>query len=77
MFLIDELPSVEAHEQVIPDAVAPVVERPLRSGARYRVVKGFHRPAELSRRLAALGWTISAHPVGWRFFYATASRAPS
>ena len=77
VFLIDELPSVEAHERVIPDALAPVVERPLRSGARYRVVKVFYQPAELSRRLATLGWKISAHPVGWRFFYATGSRAPS
>jgi demethylmenaquinone methyltransferase/2-methoxy-6-polyprenyl-1,4-benzoquinol methylase len=75
VFLIDELPTVEAHEQVIPDAAAPAVERPLRSGARYRVVKVFYRPAELSGRLASLGWKISAHQVGWRFFYATASRA--
>lgn len=75
VFLIDELPSVEAHEHVIPDAVAPAVERPLGSGARYRVVKVFYQPAELTRRLATLGWTISVHSVGWRFFYATASRA--
>jgi demethylmenaquinone methyltransferase/2-methoxy-6-polyprenyl-1,4-benzoquinol methylase len=77
VFLIDELPTAEAHEQVIPDAAAPAVERPLRSGARYRVVKVFYQPAELSRRLAALGWKTSAHPVGWRLFYATASRALS
>lgn len=74
-FFIDELPAVKAHEQVIPDAVAPAVYRPLRSGARYHVVKVFYQPAELRRRLAALGWKISVHPVGWRLFYATASRA--
>lgn len=75
VFFIDELPAVEAHEHVIPDAVVPVVERPLRSGARYRIVKVFYQPAELSRRLAALGWKTSVHPVGWRFFYATACQA--
>ena len=77
VFLIDELPSVEAHERVIPDALAPVVERPLRSGARYRVVKVFYPPADLTTALAARGWKISVHTIGWRFFYATASRVRS
>lgn len=74
IFFIDELPAVAAHEQVIPGAVAPAVQRPLRSGARYRTVKVFYRPDELEERLTALGWKISVHPVGWRFFYATGHR---
>jgi trans-aconitate methyltransferase len=74
VFFIDELPAVEAHEQVIAGAVAPAVERPLNSGERYRTVKVFYEPGELEARLAALGWKISVHPVGWRFFYATGSR---
>jgi 2-polyprenyl-3-methyl-5-hydroxy-6-metoxy-1,4-benzoquinol methylase len=74
VFFIDELPAVEAHEQVIPGAVTPAVERPLRSGARYRTVKVFYQPDELEERLTALGWKISVHPVGWRFFYATGHR---
>lgn len=77
VFFIDELPAALAHEQVIPDALAPAVERPLRSGARYRIVKVLYDPAELRRRMAAAGWKISVHPVGWRFFYATGSRAAS
>jgi demethylmenaquinone methyltransferase/2-methoxy-6-polyprenyl-1,4-benzoquinol methylase len=76
VFFIDELPAVEALEQVVPDAVAPAVERSLRNGARYRIVKVFYPPGELTERLAALGWTISIHPVGWRFFYAIAFRSP-
>ena len=74
VFVIDELPAVEAHERVAGDAVAPAVERSLKTGARYRVVKVFYQPAELSRRLAAIGWKPSVDPVRWRFFYATASR---
>jgi SAM-dependent methyltransferase len=74
VFFIDELPAVQAHEQVIPGSVAPAVERPLESGARYRTVKVFYEPDELEDRLAALGWKISVHPVGWRFFYATGHR---
>jgi SAM-dependent methyltransferase len=76
VFFIDELPAVEAHEQVVSDAAAPAVERSLRSGARFRIVKVFYTPDELRRRLAALGWAISVRSVGWRFFYATASRSP-
>ena len=77
VFFIDELPAVQAYEQAIPGAVAPAVERRLASGACYRTVKVFHEPAELERRLAALGWTIGVHPVGWRFFYATGHRLSS
>lgn len=73
VFFIDELPAVEAHEQVIPGAVAPAVERPLTGGARYRTVKVFYEPDELEERLAALGWKVGVHRVGWRFFYAAGS----
>lgn len=74
VFMIDELPAVRAHEQVIPGAAAPAVERPLNSGARYRTVKVFYEPNELRERLAALGWHTIIHQVGWRFFYATSKR---
>jgi SAM-dependent methyltransferase len=75
VFFIDELPAVRAHEQAIPGAVAPTVARPLTSGACYRTVKVFYEPGELEERLAALGWTVSVHLVGWRFFYAMGHRA--
>lgn len=75
VFMIDELPAVEAYEQVIPGAVAPTVERPLSSGAHYRTVKVFYQPDELEERLTALGWKITVHPVGWRLFYASGHRA--
>jgi demethylmenaquinone methyltransferase/2-methoxy-6-polyprenyl-1,4-benzoquinol methylase len=71
VFFIDELPAVQAHEQVISGAVAPTVERPLRSGARYRTIKVFYPPDKLEDRLTALGWRITVHPVGWRFFWAS------
>lgn len=75
VFFIDELPAVEAHEQVIHKGAAPLVERQLRSGARYRTVKVFYQPDELENRLTALGWKITVHPVGWRFFCANGHRA--
>lgn len=74
VFFIDELPAVAAHEHLVPGSVAPAVTRQLDSGARYRAVKVLHAPAELTRRLAALGWEITVQTVGWRFFYATGRR---
>jgi demethylmenaquinone methyltransferase/2-methoxy-6-polyprenyl-1,4-benzoquinol methylase len=74
VFFIDELPAVAAQEEAVPGAAAPAVERPLTSGARYRAVKVFHERDELRLRLAKLGWTISIHEVGWRFFYASGER---
>ncbi len=74
-FMIDELPSVAAHEQTIPGTVAPAVERPLSTGARFRTVKVFYEPIELRKRLGSLGWRVQVHSVGWRFFYATGVRA--
>jgi demethylmenaquinone methyltransferase/2-methoxy-6-polyprenyl-1,4-benzoquinol methylase len=75
VFLIDELPAAAAYEDVIPDAAATTVERPLSNGTRYRVVKVFYQPDQLRNVLLDLGWEFSVHPVGLRFFYATGHRA--
>jgi hypothetical protein len=48
------------------------VKRRLSNGASFRTIKVFYRPDELQERLITLGWKISVHPVGRRFFYATA-----
>jgi SAM-dependent methyltransferase len=74
VFVIDELPAVADLEQAIPDAVAPAVERELTTGERFRAVKVLYEPLLLVDKLAALGWEAHVHPVGWRFFYATAKR---
>jgi demethylmenaquinone methyltransferase/2-methoxy-6-polyprenyl-1,4-benzoquinol methylase len=74
VFFIDELPAAAADEQTIRNAPAPAVERPLRSGARYRTVKVFYEPDELRSRLADLGWQVEVHPVGRRLFYAVGTR---
>jgi demethylmenaquinone methyltransferase/2-methoxy-6-polyprenyl-1,4-benzoquinol methylase len=74
VFLIDELPAVEAQEQPVPGAVAPAVERPLGGGTGH-VVKVFYEPESLRDRLAKLGWEVEVQTVGWRFFYATGARA--
>jgi hypothetical protein len=57
--VIDELPAVAAIEHRLPDEVAPVVERRLSTGERFRAVKVFYEPAVLEQtdgaRLAGRG----------------------
>lgn len=74
VFVIDELPAVAPHERSIADAPAPAVERRLTTGAVYRTVKVLYEPDTLRARLAELGWDVEIRTVGWRFFYAAASR---
>jgi demethylmenaquinone methyltransferase/2-methoxy-6-polyprenyl-1,4-benzoquinol methylase len=74
VFLIDDLPAVAEHEQLIADAPAPAAERRLTTGARYRAVKVFYAPDTLKALLAELGWDVEIRTIGWRFFYAAASR---
>lgn len=74
VFVIDELPAVEAIEDRIANAPAPAVRRRLRGGATYRAVKVLYEPAELERRLAELSWRLHATKVDWRVFYAIAAR---
>ena len=74
VFVIDELPAAGADERLIADAPAEAVERDLTTGVRYRIVKAFHEPDALQARLIELGWKAEIRTVGWRFFYAAASR---
>jgi demethylmenaquinone methyltransferase/2-methoxy-6-polyprenyl-1,4-benzoquinol methylase len=76
VFLIDELPAVADHERWIPNPIAPLVERPLSTGARHRAIKVLQDPAELEARLSGLGWRADIRPVSPRLFYATVERAP-
>lgn len=72
VFVIDELPAVDATERRAPGTAAPAVERPLRSGERRRIIKVFYEPLELRERLVRLDWEVEIRTVGWRFFYAIA-----
>jgi demethylmenaquinone methyltransferase/2-methoxy-6-polyprenyl-1,4-benzoquinol methylase len=77
VFLIDELPAAAANERWIADAIAPVVERPLTTGACYRAIKVLHNPAELGARLSGLGWRADIRTVSARLFYAIVERKPT
>jgi len=74
VFVIDELPAMAAHEEMLDGEVAPTAGRVLNGGDRYRAVKVFWDPEELRARLAGLGWDAAVQPVDWRYFHATVTR---
>lgn len=61
-------PETPARDHRLPDH-GFVMDRVLNDGRRFRVVKIFYDPAELERRLGALGWDGSVRTSGEYFVY--------
>ena len=59
-------------ERVLPDQATPTVWRRLGDGIDHRVVKVFYSPAELTGRLAELGWTASVREASVGLLVGTA-----
>jgi SAM-dependent methyltransferase len=74
VFLVDEGMHDEWREDWV-DREAGVVRRPLADGSVHRAVKVLWRPAELTARLAELGWDASVQSSG-PFYWGTAVRLP-
>ncbi len=67
-FLVDNLPERESrwdHSQIDDSGV---VERRLKDGRTFNIVKVFHEPDRLNQQLQDLGWSGSIETSG-RFFY--------
>ncbi len=62
-------------EELIEGEDSAVIRRQLTDGTAYRAVKVSHKPEELERRLARLGWRISVAPLAGPFFWGVGSRA--
>ncbi|QEV16627.1 class I SAM-dependent methyltransferase [Streptomyces alboniger] len=58
-------------EQLDAEAPEVAVQRSLEDGRTFRIVKVFREPAELERRLSALGWTCEVEEIHPGFLYAT------
>jgi SAM-dependent methyltransferase len=69
VFFIDEMEwdDVEGHEQALGDQRGTTM-RPLEDGRRFRMVKVYHRPAELQQQLGALGWAADVRAAGERIY---------
>jgi SAM-dependent methyltransferase len=69
VFFIDEMEweGFDGGEQALGDDRGTTV-RPLEDGRTFRMVKVYHRPAELQNRLRALGWKVDVRAAGDRIY---------
>jgi hypothetical protein len=58
-----------AVDHKLPDEDDPTMLRRLSDGREYRIVKRFHEPAPLQRRLASVGWKIEVRSTPTFFIY--------
>ena len=63
-----------AVDHVLPDRSATVLQRRLNDGREYRVYKVFYDGAELTRRLADLGWRFEIEETRNYFMYGAGCR---
>ena len=60
--------------ELIEGAESPIVQRRLRNGPAFRVVKIPYQATELERRLGELGWSIEVHSTSGPFYWGTGGR---
>lgn len=77
VFFVDSLPTPAstAVDHVLGDRSDPIRGRRLNDGREYRVVKVFHEPAALEKRLAALGWEVPVRTTGEFFLFGAGRRS--
>jgi ubiquinone/menaquinone biosynthesis C-methylase UbiE len=77
VFFLDSLRSdlASAADHKLPDPDEQVMLRRLADGREYRIVKAFHEPDTLQRKLAELGWNASVERTSEFFLYGCATPA--
>jgi SAM-dependent methyltransferase len=77
VFFIDSLrtATATATDQALSMPDDSICTRRLKDGREFQIVKIFHDPASLARRLESLGWQASVEPTGEFFFYGSAARS--
>lgn len=71
VFFVDD--AYRTADELIAGEESSTIRRRLSDGTAYRAVKVPHRPEELERRLAGLGWRISVHPTSGPFYWGAGS----
>jgi len=78
VFFVDGLynEASTAVDHVLEGPEATTVLRRLNDGREFRIVKVFHRPEELERRLALMGWDINVETAGSFVLFGHGGRHP-
>ncbi len=71
---VDSTDRERADERAVAGQATPAVWRRLRDGSEHRVVKVFYSPAELTARLAELGWSAHIRETSTPLLIGTARR---
>ena len=66
-------PTSTAKDHVLPGRDAGVVTRKLNDGRKFRIVKLFYRPEELTAKLSTLGWRAEIRQTEHYFIHGQAS----
>ncbi|MEV0716929.1 class I SAM-dependent methyltransferase [Asanoa sp. NPDC050611] len=61
-------------EELVEGADSVVVQRRLKDGTAYRVVKVPYQPADLEQRLARLGWRVEVRATSGPFYWGAGAR---
>jgi trans-aconitate methyltransferase len=79
VFFIDSLyiQSSTAHDQVLQGSETATMQRRLNDGREFHIVKVYYPPADLTRRLRALGWAVDVQATASYFLYGAAKHAGS
>ena len=64
-------------EELIEGESSSTIERRLVDGTTYRAVKVPHRPADLEKALASLGWRFAVTQTSGHFYWGSGSRSVS
>jgi SAM-dependent methyltransferase len=77
VFFVDSLynPDSTAGDHELGDPSDPIRVRRLNDGSTYRVLKLFHQPDDLARRLQDLGWEFEVRTTASYFLYGKGARA--
>jgi demethylmenaquinone methyltransferase/2-methoxy-6-polyprenyl-1,4-benzoquinol methylase len=73
VFFVDD--GYRTVDELIEGERSATIQRRLTDGTAYRIVKVPHRPADLERQLARIGWRIKVHSTSGPFFWGAGSRA--
>lgn len=75
VFFVDD--SHRSPEELVEGESSTTIRRRLNDGRTHRIVKVAHRPADLERRLAALGWAVQVTATSGPLYWGSGARNAS
>jgi 2-polyprenyl-3-methyl-5-hydroxy-6-metoxy-1,4-benzoquinol methylase len=73
VFFVDD--AYRTSDELVEGEASTTIRRRLNDGRTHRVVKVPHQPADLERRMAALGWAVTVTSTSGPVYWGSGSRA--